>query len=203
MAMVKRGPVNYRSPSWTGRDAVLWDTERLVVAMCFPEEASGSSYRVSLQGALILSQRGLGWVGVKQGPGWPTGGPNTPQVTWASCVCQVKPWSRVSGNALGALWWQEHEGPQRTNTRPESTFSLPFWKLCRSHPGGLAKRKNPMGGMAGMSLLRDSVAVGQQPSTWAGKPRGAGESGHGTDSSGIPGSVTGRLVAVCMQSGDS
>lgn len=51
-----------------------------------------------------------------------------------------------------------------------------------------------MGGMAGMSLLGGSVAVGQQPSTWAEKLRvqGVGEAGHG-DRSGIPGLVARAL----------
>lgn len=52
-----------------------------------------------------------------------------------------------------------------------------------------ARRKNPMGGMAGMSLLGDSVAVGQQPSTR--------ESGQGTEVVSL-GLQQGRLVAVCV-----
>lgn len=40
-----------------------------------------------------------------------------------------------------------------------------------------------MGGMAGMSLLGDSVTVGQQPSTWAGRPKskGAGDQATGLE----------------------
>lgn len=50
-----------------------------------------------------------------------------------------------------------------------------------------------------MSSLGDSVAVGQQPSTWAGRPRveGVGESGQGVE--GLPLSLQqGQLVAVCV-----
>lgn len=63
-----------------------------------------------------------------------------------------------------------------------------------------ARRKNlPEGGMAGMSLLGDSVAVGQQPSTWPGRPRveGAVGSQQGTEVVSL-GLQHGQLVAVCV-----
>lgn len=57
-----------------------------------------------------------------------------------------------------------------------------------------------MGGMAGMSSRGDSVAVGQQPSTWAGRPRveGVGESGQ-EGMKMVPLSLQQeQLVAVCV-----
>lgn len=68
---------------------------------------------------------------------------------------------------------------QRTNPCPKSSFFLLFLLEAMQIPPRRASKEEepgkkeepsiPMGGMAGMSLLGDSVTVGQQPST-----------GHGT-----------------------
>lgn len=56
-----------------------------------------------------------------------------------------------------------------------------------------------MGWLAGMSSLGDSVAVGQQPSAWVGRPRGegVGESGQGMEGVSL-GLQQGRLVVGCV-----